>query len=102
MVPPTNRAPLLIEAGPANVAKITGALANYNDQLQQYVTVFQATHEDLSRVTVFDSRPVFNTLLDNPDTFGYVNITGYCEAYENGTPTTTTQIPPCAPVSNYL
>ncbi|KAH9952170.1 hypothetical protein B0H21DRAFT_17018 [Amylocystis lapponica] len=101
-VPPTNRAPLLIEAGPANVAKIIGALSNYNDQLQQYVTVFQANHTDLNRATVFDSRPVFNTLLDNPETFGFVNITGYCGAYVNGTPNQTTQIAPCAPVSNYF
>jgi len=101
-VPPTNRAPLLIEAGPTAVGQITGALADYNDQLMAYVDLFQATHPDLNGVTVFDSRPVFNTLLDNYPTFGYVNITGYCAAYENGTPEMTTQTLPCEPVSSYF
>ncbi|CCM06439.1 uncharacterized protein FIBRA_08701 [Fibroporia radiculosa] len=101
-VPPTNRAPLLIEAGPTAVGQITAALADYNDQLMAFVDLFQATHPDVTRATVFDSRPVFNTLLDNYATFGYVNITGYCAAYENGTPTMTTQTAPCEPVSSYL
>ncbi|PCH37931.1 carbohydrate esterase family 16 protein [Wolfiporia cocos MD-104 SS10] len=100
-VPPTNRAPLLIEAGPTAVNLITAALADYNDQLVEYVDLFQATHAG-TYATVFDTRPVFNTLLDNYATFGYVNITGYCAAYENGTPDMTTQDPPCDPVSNYF
>ncbi|KAH9917447.1 uncharacterized protein B0H18DRAFT_37146 [Fomitopsis serialis] len=100
-VPPTNRAPLLIEAGPTAVAQITGALADYNDQLIEYAELFEANHTGTS-VRIFDSRPVFNTLLDNYPTFGYVNITGYCEAYENGTPTMTTQDAPCEPVASYF
>ncbi|KAI0929269.1 hypothetical protein AcV5_006570 [Taiwanofungus camphoratus] len=101
-VPPTNRAPLLIEAGPTAVGQITAALADYNDQLMSYVDLFQATHPDLNGVTVFDTRPVFNTILDNYATFGYVNITGYCAAYEDGTPDMTTQVEPCEPVSSYF
>ncbi|TFY55296.1 hypothetical protein EVJ58_g8338 [Rhodofomes roseus] len=80
---------------------ITGALADYNDQLIAYAGLFEATHSGTS-VRIFDPRPVFNTLLDNYPTFGYVNITGYCEAYENGTPSMTTQDAPCEPVSSYF
>ncbi|KAF9818645.1 hypothetical protein IEO21_02625 [Rhodonia placenta] len=101
-VPPTNRAPLLIEAGPTAVNQITAALADYNDQLARFVDLFEATHEGLNGVTFFDTRPVFNTLLDNYATFGYVNSTGYCAAYENGTPEMTTQTEPCEPVSSYF
>jgi phospholipase/lecithinase/hemolysin len=101
-VPPTNRAPLLIEQGPAAVAKITADLADYNAQLRATARRFQAKHKDIETVTVFDTQPVFNTLLDNAKTFGFVNTTGFCEAYENGTPSMTTQIAPCAPVDNYL
>ncbi|KAL7283711.1 hypothetical protein ACG7TL_003147 [Trametes sanguinea] len=101
-VPPTNRAPLLIEQGSQAVAKITAALADYNAQLAENVRAFQATHRDLDQVTVFDTRPIFNTLLDNAGTFGFVNSTGFCDAYQNGTPEKTTQIAPCAPVSSYF
>ncbi|RPD66542.1 hypothetical protein L226DRAFT_530635 [Lentinus tigrinus ALCF2SS1-7] len=101
-VPPTNRAPLIIEQGSESVALITSALAGYNAQLAANVRSFQAKHKDLGQVTVFDTRPIFNTLLDNAKTFGFVNSTGFCEAYQNGTPEQTTQIAPCAPVSSYF
>ena len=101
-VPPTNRAPLIIEQGSEAVALITSALADYNAQLATNVRSFQAKHTDLGQVTVFDTRPIFNTLLDNADAFGFANSTGFCEAYQNGTPGQTTQIAPCAPVSSYL
>ncbi|KAI5120467.1 hypothetical protein M0805_006487 [Coniferiporia weirii] len=101
-VPPTNRAPLLIEQGPTAVSRITSALAIYNTQLAENVKAFQAKHPDLDQVTVFDTRPIFNTLLDNAESFGFVNSTGFCDAYQNGTPEITTQIAPCAPVSSYF
>lgn len=101
-VPPTNRAPLMIEQGSTAVSAITAALADYNSQLASSVKAFQARHHDLDQVTVFDTRPIFNTLLDNASTFGFVNATGFCDAYQNGTPETNTQIAPCAPVSSYL
>ncbi|KAI0312369.1 hypothetical protein OF83DRAFT_1067267 [Amylostereum chailletii] len=101
-VPPTNRAPLLVEQGPASVQAITSALADYNQQLQDNVAAFQANHTDLDQVVVFDTRPIFNTLLDNADAFGFVNATGFCDAYQNGTPEMTTQTAGCAPVSSYF
>jgi hypothetical protein len=101
-VPPTNRAPLMVEAGPAAVASITASLADYNAQLAANVQALRARHRDLGQVVLYDTRPVFNTLLDNNATFGFVNATGYCEAYENGTPAPTTQVPGCAPVSSYF
>ncbi|KAI0636569.1 hypothetical protein C8Q77DRAFT_511224 [Trametes polyzona] len=101
-VPPTNRAPLILEQGAEAVSKITAALADYNAQLTARVRQFQATHRDLDQVVVFDTRPVFSTLLDNAHTFGFVNSTGFCAAYQNGTPSPTTQVPGCAPVSSYF
>ncbi|TBU50290.1 hypothetical protein BD309DRAFT_849788 [Dichomitus squalens] len=101
-VPPTNRAPLLIEQGPQAVGKITAALADYNAQLAANVRAFNQTHKDLDQVLVFDTRPIFNILLNNAETFGFVNSTGFCDAYQNGTPEPTTQTPPCAPVSSYF
>ncbi|CAL1705455.1 unnamed protein product [Somion occarium] len=100
-VPPTNRAPLLIDQGPKAVASITFALADFNNQLAANVKNFQQRHRGVT-ASVFDTRPIFNTLLDHADTFGFVNVTGFCEAYQNGTPDINTQIPPCAPVSSYF
>jgi len=101
-VPPTNRAPLLIEAGSTAVSQITSALADYNKQLAENVESFQREHDDLQQVVVFDTQPIFNTLLDNAQTFGFLNTTGFCDAYQNGTPEITTEIPPCGPVSSYF
>ena len=77
-------------------------IANYNTQLTQSVRNFQANYTDVDSVVVFDTQPIFNTLLDKWQTFGFVNVTGYCAAYENGAPTTTYQVEGCAPASSYL
>jgi len=77
-------------------------VASYNTQLTRSVCNFREKYTDLGSVTVFDTQPIFNTLLDEWQTFGFVDITGYCAAYEDGTPTTTYQVEGCAPVSNYL
>lgn len=100
-VPPTNRAPLLLVQGPEIVAQIASSIADYNAQLVESVNEFAAKHRDVKAIT-FDTQPVFNALLDQADVFGYVNVTGFCEAYQGGTPELSTQIEPCAPVSNYL
>ncbi|KAF8447374.1 hypothetical protein L210DRAFT_3391445 [Boletus edulis BED1] len=97
-VPPTNRAPLLLEQGPQAAAQMGTGIADYNTQLTQSVRSFQANYTDLGSVTVFDTQPIFNTLLDEWQTFGFVNVTGYCAAYENGTPTRTYQVEGCARV----
>lgn len=101
-VPPTNRAPYYLEAGPQAAEQMATYVANYNAQLTRSVCDFRAKYTDLGSVTAFDTQPIFNTLLDEWQTFGFVDVTGYCDAYENGTPTTTYQVEGCAPVSNYL
>ncbi|KAI0033938.1 hypothetical protein K488DRAFT_46657 [Vararia minispora EC-137] len=101
-VPPTNRAPLLIEQGPRAVASIKSALADFNSVLNSSVAAFKANYTDLDKVVVFDTQAIFNVLLDNAGTLGFVNSTGFCNAYQNGTPKQTTQVAGCAPVSNYF
>ncbi|KAG6812130.1 hypothetical protein H0H92_004244 [Tricholoma furcatifolium] len=101
-VPPVDRAPLWNEQGPSVVNKLHPLIANYNAQLNTLASQFKAKHKDIDQATVFDTQIIFNTLLDNADALGFVNSTGYCAAYENGTPDLTTQISPCAPVSSYF
>ncbi|KAL4244906.1 SGNH hydrolase superfamily protein [Abortiporus biennis] len=101
-VPPTNRAPLITQQGSTEaIESITSALADYNQQLINNINSFKKTHRDVT-TTIFDTNPIFNTLLDNADTFGFVNSTGFCDAYQNGTPGLNTLIPPCAPVFSYF
>ncbi|KAK7038266.1 SGNH-hydro domain-containing protein [Favolaschia claudopus] len=100
-VPPINRAPLFIEQGHAVTSLLASDIANYNQQLSLTVNQFRASHKGVE-TTTFDTQPVFNTLLDNAKTFGFTNSTGYCDAYQNGTPDISTQIAPCSPVSTYF
>ncbi|KAJ8092423.1 hypothetical protein PM082_023676 [Marasmius tenuissimus] len=101
-VPPTDRSPLVIQQGEEVASRFTELIAAYNADLTQTVEAFQQRHEDLDRVTVFDTQPVFNVLLDNAAPLGFVNATGWCEAYENGTEDLTIQVEGCAPVSSYF
>jgi len=100
-VPPVNRAPLFLEQGKAVTSLLASDIANYNAQLSATAKRFQESHKNVE-TTVFDTQPVFNTFLDNAKTFGFSNSTGFCEAYQNGTPAESTQIAPCAPVSTYF
>lgn len=77
-------------------------IVNFNSHLTHSARSFQTNYPDLGSVMVFDTQPIFSTLLDEWRTFGFVNVTGYCAAYENGTPTSSYQVEGCAPVSNYL
>jgi phospholipase/lecithinase/hemolysin len=101
-VPPTNRAPLIVQQGTQAISSITTDLADYNAQLRSTAAKLAKKHKDIGTSLVFDAAAVFNTLLDNAATFGFKNTTGYCDAYQNGTPSQTTQTLPCAPVDNYL
>ncbi|KAG1893258.1 uncharacterized protein F5891DRAFT_963221, partial [Suillus fuscotomentosus] len=75
---PIDHTTLFTEWGPDTAAKMGTDVAEYNAQLTQSVRTFKSKHPDLDTVT------------------------GYCEAYENGTPTTTYQVEGCAPVSNHF
>lgn len=81
-VPPIDRAPLFIQQGVATTRAVKASIADYNIQLLGQVKAFQSRHKDLDQITVFDSNKLFNTLLDGADTIGWVNSTGFCEAYQ--------------------
>ncbi|KAG1734313.1 carbohydrate esterase family 16 protein [Suillus lakei] len=101
-LPPIDRAPVFIEQGPEAAAKASTDIAGYNAQLAYSVRTFKSKYPDLDTVTVFDTQPIFKVLLDEWQTFGFVNVTGYCKAYENGTLTPNYQVEGCAPVSSYF
>ncbi|KAJ7073767.1 GDSL lipase/esterase [Mycena amicta] len=103
-VPPVQRAPLWVEQKQdAPNSLLARDIANYNLQLRATAESFVASRKYPGfEATVFDTQPVFNTLLDDASVFKFANTTGFCEAYQNGTPNISTQIAPCAPVSTYF
>jgi phospholipase/lecithinase/hemolysin len=79
--------------------------SEYNTGLQTALNNFQAKNNDtIEGVSLFDTQPVFNALLDSADALGYVNVTGWCTAYENGIGDfgMNNQVDGCAPVASYL
>ncbi|OJA10216.1 hypothetical protein AZE42_05516 [Rhizopogon vesiculosus] len=93
---------MYLQEGSEAAAQMGTDIAEYNTHLGKFVRAFKANHTDLGTVTLFDTHPIFNVLLDEGETFGFVNVTGYCADYENGTPTLTYQVEGCAPASSYF
>lgn len=81
-VPPIDRAPLFIEQGVSATQKVKASLADYNEQLAGQVENFKRLHDDLDQITLFDSNSLFDALLNNANVLGFVNATGFCEAYQ--------------------
>lgn len=100
-VPPIQRAPLFIQQGPSSVQGVETSVKDYNKQLAQRAKKFAQTNRG-SSVQVYDTSKVFNTLLNNADELGYVNVTGYADPYANGVSGTTYQAEGYAPVSSYF
>ncbi|KAF8647477.1 hypothetical protein AX16_006682 [Volvariella volvacea WC 439] len=106
-VPPINRSPYFIQRNPSSTnssvtTRLSSLIENYNNKLGATVNRFRTQHSDLDLLEVFDTAPVFNSLLDNAEVLGYVNITGWCRAYENGTGGRNVHTGGCAPVSSYF
>ncbi|KAJ6592487.1 hypothetical protein B0H19DRAFT_1204800 [Mycena capillaripes] len=100
-VPPISRTPRFLAQGSIVAEGLAPHIADYNTQLSNTMSVFEESHENFE-ATVFDSQPIFNTLLDNAEPLGFFNSTGYCGAYLNGTSSRSTEIPPCSVVSTYF
>lgn len=100
-VPPIDRSPLMIQNGEYTTSGVKASTADYNFQLSERAAAFVQAHPD-SEAKIYDTSRVFNTLLNSADALGYVNVTGYAEPYQNGTPERTTQVDGYAPVSSYF
>lgn len=104
-VPPTDRAPLSLVQGPQAAVFMHTIVSQYNSELQTAIANFQTNNSGtVQDARVFDTQPVFNFLLDNADSIGYVNVTGFCEGYGGGIGDfgCDSQIEGCAPIASYL
>lgn len=105
-VPPVQRAPLTAAQGPTAEASEGAAIEEWNNRLIDLTRQLRRNHPDVTTFT-FDTYDLFNTVLNNPSIFPqtaqYKNTTGYCVAYENGTPTETYFNATCGiPVNEYF
>ncbi|KXN91441.1 hypothetical protein AN958_00703 [Leucoagaricus sp. SymC.cos] len=102
-VPPTDRSPLVLQQGRQASTLMHSFISEYNTQLQVTLKRFQQKNS-VNDMVLFDTQPVFNSLLDSADVVGYVNVTGWCTAYENGIGSfgKNTQVGGCAPVASYF
>lgn len=105
-VPPVDRSPLTTGQGPSAVSLEAAAIQDFNNRITQLAQSFRRTHADAT-VFLFDTNRLFNTVLDSPASFPqtarYRNLTDYCGAYENGTPSWYTFDAECGiPVDQYF
>ncbi|KAH7092957.1 hypothetical protein FB567DRAFT_159713 [Paraphoma chrysanthemicola] len=107
-VPPVNLSPLILEQADNGYAKENEGkvIADWNARVVNLTTQFKATHKGVEAF-VFDTNALYQKVIADPKSFkqtaGLKNVTGFCDAYKNGTPTWYTKDPSCAyPVNEYL
>ncbi|KAF1956936.1 hypothetical protein CC80DRAFT_411548 [Byssothecium circinans] len=105
-VPPVNLAPLTLENGDYAIETEGKAIGVWNQKLGNLTQAFGKKHTD-ARLFIHDTFGLYNNVIKNPaaydQTKGLKNTTGYCAAYQNGTPTWYTKDPSCAyAVNEYL
>ncbi|RPA72828.1 hypothetical protein BJ508DRAFT_419279 [Ascobolus immersus RN42] len=101
-VPPVERSPLILGQGEWSIENEGLALASFNAKLNTYVKEFQKKNR-AAWTKVFDTKPVFDQMLDQPAKYGFGNVTSYCDDYQNGTPAWDTYYEQCAiPVDQYF
>ncbi|USP81464.1 carbohydrate esterase family 16 protein [Curvularia clavata] len=107
-VPPVNLAPLTLnqDDGGYAVENEGKAIVDWNKRVANMVAGFRKKHTGTT-MFVYDTWSLYNSVIKNPasyqQTAGLKNVTGYCKAYMNGTPTWYIKDPSCEyPVNEYL
>ncbi|KAL1881762.1 hypothetical protein Daus18300_000815 [Diaporthe australafricana] len=106
-VPPVDRSPLITESGvDGAAAQEKAAIADWNGRVGALASALKGNHSEVN-VWSFDANAVFEKVLDDPSSYpqtsGYTNTTGYCEAYENGTSEPDSFVESCGvPVDQYF
>ncbi|KAA1469878.1 hypothetical protein DENSPDRAFT_835557 [Dentipellis sp. KUC8613] len=75
-VPPEDRSPNNL--GKSSAPAIAARIEEYNAALAAHVEDFAQSHPDMNVMT-FDAHTWFNDILDNAQSYGFHNTTGFCE-----------------------
>ncbi|KAI8944533.1 hypothetical protein F4801DRAFT_571414 [Xylaria longipes] len=104
-VPPLDRTPLIIPQGDSAVSLSKADVAAWNQKVVDYAKTLKTKAN--TNVWVYDSNKSFGEVIDDPtshpETAGLKNTTGFCTAYQNGTPAQDTHDASCGvPVNQYF
>lgn len=80
-VPSIDRSPLTIANGEWAVETQGKVIESFNAELRNYVRNFTFSNWGVQS-KVFDSKKLYDKILDSPEKYGFKNTTGYCTAYE--------------------
>ncbi|KAF5369352.1 hypothetical protein D9758_002760 [Tetrapyrgos nigripes] len=75
-VPPEDRAPGTL-GNPTKVQTMKDHIALFNQVLANHIANFTSANPDATVMT-FDANAWFNSVLDDPASFGFTNVTGFC------------------------
>ncbi|KAK8115978.1 hypothetical protein PG984_012480 [Apiospora sp. TS-2023a] len=108
-VPPVDRSPLTVGQGATAIEREAADIAAFNALTAALAADLAAEGKakDKANVWTYDVDALFTEVLDRPAAYaataGYVNTTGFCAAYQNGTPKQDTLDPACGvPVNEYF
>ncbi|KAK8023145.1 carbohydrate esterase family 16 protein [Apiospora marii] len=109
-VPPVDRSPLTVGQGATAVEREAADIAAFNALTAALAADLAAEGQDggdKANVWTYDVHALFTEVLDRPAAYeataGYANTTGFCAAYQNGTPNQDTLDPACGvPVNEYF
>ncbi|KAH8103480.1 hypothetical protein BXZ70DRAFT_889104 [Cristinia sonorae] len=75
-VPPVDRSPLMLAQAASAQTLEKSVINTFNAKLASRVSAFQAANAGV-KTWQFDSNTVFNTVLDSPQSFGFVDATSF-------------------------
>ncbi|KAF2830711.1 hypothetical protein CC86DRAFT_378966 [Ophiobolus disseminans] len=107
-VPPVNLSPLILNQADNGYAKEYEGyvIADWNSRLANMTAAFKAKHKGVTTF-IHDTNALYTKVIQDPKAFeqtaGLKNVTAFCKAYSNGTPTWYTKDASCDyPVNEYL
>lgn len=101
-VPPTQRAPAIADLPAANVSQYESTLGLFNEALTAFTATVPLAYPD-SEVTVIDTQPIFNDILDSPATSGFADSRTFCPSYATISTNPNIFLPQCGwPLAGYV
>jgi len=78
-LPPLDRTPGNFAKGPAAALPNTTMVGWWDQALANHSAAFAKEHKDVKSM-IFDANTFLNKVMDNHDSYGIKNVTGYCKS----------------------
>ncbi|KAF9070838.1 hypothetical protein BDP27DRAFT_1446714 [Rhodocollybia butyracea] len=75
-VPPTDRSPLMLAEPASAQAMLKANILDFNSQLVEFAENFKASNAGVTTL-IWDSNTAFNTILDDPTAFGFIDAVSF-------------------------